>query len=113
MNQSAWPAKAQLLSLSRDVVEETIMKLATIVLATALALSGTSSFAQTGPGSPAARQWIGDPLTQKPTYDEMRRGVTTGRNTVRLREEIGGTPESQQSGTFSGGGGGGGGKGGK
>ena len=55
------------------------MKLATIILATALALSGTSSHAQTeAPGSSAARQWVGDPLTQKPTYEEMRRGVTTG-----------------------------------
>ena len=84
------------------------MKLATIILATALALSGTSSFAQTeAPGSPAARQWIGDPLTQKPTYEEMRRGVTTG-NRNAAREQIGGTAESQQSGTLSGGGSGGG-----
>ena len=87
------------------------MKLATLVLATTVfALSGTVSSAQTEtrPGSPAARQWVGDPLTQKPTYQEMKRGVTTGsaihnRNAVRPKQQIGGTPKGQQSGSSSGG----------
>src|SRR5437763_15227873 len=64
----------------------TTMKLTTIGLAAAFALSGTFALAQTGPdgtaGGSAARQDTGDPLIQKPASGgkavKRATGVTTG-----------------------------------
>ena len=48
--------------------------LITIAAATAFLLSGATGYAQDHlPGSPAARQYIGDPLIKEPTYDQLRR----------------------------------------
>lgn len=88
------------------------MKLTTIALVTAIALSGTFAYAQTNsgtPGSPAARQETGDPLIRKPTSGQTvvkksSTGVTTGNSmrngSARARETgPGGPPSSQESGT--------------
>lgn len=83
-----------------------------IALAAALvfAMSGTAAYGQNrSPGSPAAKQDIGDPLIRKPTSQDRARGMTTG-SAVRKRlgeggsrEQIGGTPQSQQSPNSNGG----------
>lgn len=83
------------------------MRMGTIVLAMAVALPGTSTFAQTRtPGGSAAKQDIGDPLIQRRTSEEKAAGVTRGQarhNAPKLRQGIGGPPSSQQSGTDNGG----------
>ena len=60
------------------------MKLGMIILVSAVALAGTAAYSQTGtPGSPAAKQDIGDPSIQKRTSKlgaaRIRKGITTGR----------------------------------
>lgn len=84
------------------------MKLGPIVLAMVLALPATSTFAQTGtPGSPAARQDIGDPLVKHRTSEERAAGIPRGTSAKRAspaptpRETVGGPPSSQQSGSSS------------
>lgn len=83
------------------------MKLGTIILAVTIALPATAAFAQTrSPGSPAAKQDVGDPINQRRTSEERAAGVTTGRarhNAPKLHQGIGGPPSSQQSGTDNGG----------
>jgi hypothetical protein len=50
------------------------MKFITIAAAMAFLLSGATGYAQQQlPGSAAAHQYIGDPLNQEPTYDQLRR----------------------------------------
>ena len=83
------------------------MKLGIIVLAVAIALPATATFAQTpAPGSPGARQDIGDPLNQRRTSEERAAGVTSERarhDAPKLHQGVGGPPSSQQSGTDNGG----------
>ena len=76
------------------------MRSIAIALAVAFTISGAVAYGQTrSPGSPAAKQDVGDPLIRKPTSQDKMRGTTTGRSTRNQggsREQIGGTPESQQ-----------------
>jgi hypothetical protein len=77
------------------------MKLGPVVLAMVLALPATATFAQTGtPGSPAARQDVGDPLVQHRTSEQKAAGITRRQarhNAPKLREHIGGPLSSQQN----------------
>ena len=77
------------------------MRSIAVALAVAVTISGAAAYGQTrSPGSPAAKQDIGDPLIRKPTSQDEKRGTTTGRsvrNQGGSREQIGGTPQSQQS----------------
>ena len=80
------------------------MRSIAIALVVAFAIPGTAAYAQNrSPGSPAAKQDIGDPLIRKPTSQDRARGMTTGRavhnrlGTGGSREQIGGRPASQQS----------------
>lgn len=88
--------------LSVAQLEGNVMRSTAIAVVMAFAMSGTAVYSQTrSPGSPAAKQDIGDPLIRKPTSQDRARGVTTGNSeSKRLggsREQIGGTPASQQS----------------
>ena len=74
------------------------MKLGTIILVATIALPGTAAYSQTrAPGSPAAKQDIGDPLIQKQTSKQRaaRKAVAT-RNTPTPHQGAGG-PSSQHS----------------
>jgi hypothetical protein len=78
------------------------MRFVAITLASALMLSGTAAYGQAqSPGSPAAKQDVGDPLIRKPTSEDRQHGFTTGSSASKKRggsrEQIGGPPESQQS----------------
>ena len=78
------------------------MRFVAITFALALILSGTAAYGQArSPGSPAAKQDVGDPLIGKPTSEDRQHGVTTGSAASKKqggsREQIGGPPESQQS----------------
>lgn len=81
------------------------MKLGTVVLAIAIALPATATFAQTRtPGSPAARQDVGDPSVQHRTSEQRSAGVTRKQvrhNAPKLRQHVGGPTSSQQSGSLS------------
>jgi hypothetical protein len=84
------------------------MRLIAIALTVAFTVSGAAAYGQThSPGSPAAKQDIGDPLIRKPTSEDRARGVTTGsamrKNQGGSREQIGGPPASQQSPSSNGG----------
>jgi len=86
------------------------MRSIAIALAVAFAISGAAAYGQTrSPGSPAAKQDVGDPLIRKPTSQDLKRsrGVTTGsamrKNQGGSREQIGGPPESQQAPSSNGG----------
>ena len=75
------------------------MKLITIAAATAFLLSGATGYAQQQlPGSPAARQSVGDPLIKEPTFDQLRRfpGLAR-RDQGPTNGQLGGTAESQQA----------------
>jgi hypothetical protein len=82
------------------------MKLITITAPMAFLLSGATGYAQQQlPGSPAARQWVGDPMIQEPTYDQLRRSPELARRyRGPTNGELGGGAGSQQD---AGGGGGG------
>ena len=87
------------------------MKLTAIAIATVFLLSGASGYAQSrSPGSPAAKQDIGDPLIRKPTSQDLKRSpaITTGSSMRNTRGpgsngRVGGPPESQQGGSSPGG----------
>jgi hypothetical protein len=78
-----------------------------MIFALAFAICGPAAYGQSrSPGSPAAKQDVGDPLIRKPTSQDKMRGTTTGRsvrNQGGSREQIGGTPQSQQSSGTNGG----------
>jgi hypothetical protein len=82
------------------------MKVISIAAAMAFLLSGATGYAQRQlPGSPAAHQYVGDPLNQEPTYDQLRRnpGLAT-RDRGPTDGHLGGFG-SQQEGSGGGGGG--------
>jgi hypothetical protein len=84
------------------------MRLIAITLASALMLTGSAVYGQSrSPGSPAAKQDVGDPLIRKPTSEDRLHGVTTGSAASKKqggsREQIGGPPKSQQSSGSNGG----------
>ena len=84
------------------------MRSIAVALAVAVTISGAAAYSQTrSPGSPAAKQDVGDPLIRKPTSADRARGLTTGsamrKNQGGSREQIGGPPESQQAPSSNGG----------
>ncbi len=82
------------------------MKVIIIAAPIAFLLSGATGYAQQQlPGSSAAHQYVGDPLNQEPTYDQLRRnpGLAT-RDRGPTGGQLGGFG-SQQEGSGGGGGG--------
>lgn len=81
------------------------MKSIALILAAAIAFSGAAYGQAHSPGSPAAKQDVGDPLIKKPTSEDRARGMTTGSISRKggSKEQIGGPPESQQSSGSNGG----------